>query len=310
MFTTPIILEEKTDYMKHDRLTKKLIQEFFEEFIEGFFPELYPYIDFSKVTFLEQEVYLDYINGRRKEIDILAEVKLNHQDKILHIHTEAQSIHEDDFPERMYLYFSYLYAKHRKPIQPIAVLSYTREKEEPTQFQINTPTQNVLQFNFLQLHLTKKNWKEYIQSDNPAVAALLSQMGYEEHERAQVKLGFLRMITRMKINPAKTTFLYGFFETYLKLNKEEEAQMMEKIENLPEEEKEMVLHLPNSYFEKGLEEGKQEGKREGIAEGRKEGIQKRNQEVALKMIARGMPINEIAEITELSKEEIKNLADK
>ncbi len=137
------------------------------------------------MTFLEQEVYLDYINGRRKEIDILAEVKLNHQDKILHIHTEAQSIHEDDFPERMYLYFSYLYAKHRKPIQPIAVLSYTREKEEPTQFQINTPTQNVLQFNFLQLHLTKKNWKEYIQSDNPAVAALLSQMGYEEHECAQ-----------------------------------------------------------------------------------------------------------------------------
>lgn len=86
--------------------------------------------------------------------------------------------------------------------------------------------------------------------------------------------------------------------------------MMEEIENLPEEEKEMVLHLPNSYFEKGLEEGKQEGKQEGIAEGRKEGIQKRNQEVALKLIAKGMPINEIAEITELSKEEIKNLADK
>ncbi|GGP15592.1 transposase [Oceanobacillus neutriphilus] len=70
--------------------------------------------------------------------------------------------------------------------------------------------------------------------------------------------------------------------------------MMEEIENLPEEEKEVVLQLPNSYFEKGIEEG----------------IQKRNKEVALKLIAKGMPINEIAEITELSKEEIKNLADK
>ncbi|MCT1905405.1 Rpn family recombination-promoting nuclease/putative transposase [Oceanobacillus sojae] len=310
MFITPVILEEEADYMKHDRLTKKLIQEFFEEFIEAFFPNLHPHIDFSKVTFLEQEVYLDYINGRKKEIDVLAEVKLNHQDKILHIHTEAQSTREADFPERMFLYFSYLYAKHRKPIQPIAVLSYNRKKDEPTQFKIDSPTQEVLQFNFLQLHLKKKNWREYIQSDNPAVAALLSQMGYEEHERVQVKIEFLRMITRMKINPAKMEFLYGFFETYLKLNKEEEAQMMEEIENLPEEEKEMVLHLPNSYFEKGLEEGKQEGKQEGIAEGRKEGIQKRNQEVALKLIAKGMPINEIAEITELSKEEIKNLADK
>ncbi|GIO23064.1 hypothetical protein [Oceanobacillus sp. J11TS1] len=206
MFAAPVILEEKADYMKHDRLFKKLIKEFFEEFIEGFFPDLHPYIDFSEVTFLEQEVYLDYIKGTKKEIDLLAEVKLNHEAKLLHIHTEAQSSHEADFPERMFLYFSYLYAKHRKPIQPIAVLSYNRQKEEPTQFRINTLHQNVLQFNFLQLHLKKKNWKEYIQSDNPAVAALLSQMGYKEHERVQVKLEFLRMISRMQIDPAKMEF--------------------------------------------------------------------------------------------------------
>ncbi|GGP15147.1 hypothetical protein [Oceanobacillus neutriphilus] len=183
-------------------------------------------------------------------------------------------------------------------------MSYNREKEEPTQFRIDTPTQNVLQFNFLQLHLKKKNWREYIQSDNPAVAALLSQMGYEEHERVQVKIEFLRMITRMKIDPAKTTFLYGFFETYLKLNKEEEAQMMEEIENLPEEEKEVVLQLPNSYFERGKEEGKQEGKQEGIKEGRK----KERQQIVLKLIEKGMSISEIEDITEYSQEEIKKLA--
>ncbi|WP_339182001.1 Rpn family recombination-promoting nuclease/putative transposase [Oceanobacillus sp. FSL W7-1293] len=300
MFTVPVILEEKADYMKHDRLTKKLIQEFFEEFIEGFFPDLHPYIDFSNVTFLEQEVYLDYLEGSKKEIDVLVEVKLHHEDKILHIHTEAQSTHEADFPERMFLYFSYLYAKHRKPIQPIAVLSYNRKQEEPTQFKVDTPTQEVLQFNFLQLQLRKKNWKEYIQSDNPIVAALLSQMGYEEHERVQVKLEFLRMITRMKINPAQMEFLYGYFETYLKLNKEEEEQMMEKMENLPEEEKEIVMQLPNSYFERG--------KQEGIEEGIEEGIKKRNQELALKLIARDMSISDIAEITDLSEAEIKRLA--
>ncbi|MDM8100778.1 transposase [Oceanobacillus oncorhynchi] len=230
-----------------------------------------------KFHFIEQEVYLDYINGRKKEIDVLAAVKLNHEDKILHIYTEAQSTHEANFPERMFLYFSYLYAKHRKPIQPIAVLSYNREKEEPTQFRIDPPTQDVLQFNFLQLHLIKKNWKAYIQSDNPAAAALLSQMGYEEHERVQVKLEFLRMITRMQINP---------------------AQMMEQMENLPEEEKDMVLQLPNSYFERGKEEGIEEG------------IEKGKQEIVLKLIKKGMSISEVAEITEYSEAEIKKLAGK
>ncbi|GIO24099.1 hypothetical protein [Oceanobacillus sp. J11TS1] len=140
MFAAPVILEEKADYMKHDRLFKKLIKEFFEEFIEGFFPDLHPYIDFSEVTFLEQEVYWDYIKGTKKEIDLLAEVKLNHEDKILHIHTEAQSSHEADFPERMFLYFSYLYAKHRKPIQPIAVLSYNRQKRRTNPIQNKYPS--------------------------------------------------------------------------------------------------------------------------------------------------------------------------
>ena len=94
--------------------------------------------------------------------------------------------------------------------------------------------------------------------------------------------------------------MYGYFETYLKLNKEEEAQMMEQMENLPEEEKEGLLQLPNSYFERGKEEG--------IEEGIEKGIEKGKQEIALELLAIGMPINQIAEITKLSKEEIKKLA--
>ncbi len=78
--------------------------------------------------------------------------------------------------------------------------------------------------------------------------------------------------------------------------------MMEQMENLPEEEKDMVLQLPNSYFERGLEKGKQEGRQEGKQEGK--------QEIALELLAIGMPVNQIAEITKLSKEEIKKLVGK
>ncbi len=78
--------------------------------------------------------------------------------------------------------------------------------------------------------------------------------------------------------------------------------MMEKMKNLPEEEKEMVMQLPNSYFERG--------KQEGIEEGIEKGIEKRNREVALKLITRGMSISDIAEITDLSEAEIKKLASK
>lgn len=35
-----------------------------------------------------------------------------------------------------------------------------------------------------------KNWRDYIGSDNPVVAARLSEMGYKDEERVQVKKEF------------------------------------------------------------------------------------------------------------------------
>lgn len=291
MYKAPLILEDKPDFsIQHDQLFKTLIKTFFKEFIEGFFPELYPHIDFSSVKFLEQELHLDFIKGRKKIVDLLVEIKLNYRDQLLLIHLENQATYEEDFPERMFIYFNYLYAKHRKPIQPIAIFSYNKEKEISNQFTIDTPVQNVIQFNFLQLHLIKKNWKEYIQSNNPVAAALLSKMGYDQKERIQVKLEFLRMISNMEINPAKMELLYGFFDTYLQLNEKEEKEMEVILKDVPGEDKEVILDLPNSYFEKGVRQNKKK--------------------VAQKLLAKGMTIAEIVDITELSKGEIEKLAKK
>src|SRR5699024_11904976 len=106
----------------------------------------------------------------------------------------------------------------------------------PISFTIELPTVRILSFHYLQLHLIKKSWREFIKEDNPAVAALLSKMGYTEKERIQVKFEFLRMISRMKLDPAKMQLMYGFFETYLQLNEEEEQIMREKVDELPKEE--------------------------------------------------------------------------
>jgi len=56
-------------------------------------------------------------------------------------------------------------------------------------------------------------------------------------------------------------------------------------------------------LEEGLKKGRQEGRQEGLQKGRQE---EKNQ-IALKMLKRGRPINEIVEDTGLSVEEIKNL---
>lgn len=135
------------------------------------------------------------------------------------------------------------------------------------------------------LHLQKKNWRDFIRSDNPVSAALLSAMGYKEEEKIQVKKEFLRMMTRMELDPAKQRLIYSFFETYLTLSKEEEEELMAEIGKFMDVEE--IMELPISYEEKGKELGKKE--------------------VAIEMLKEGSSLEFISKVTKLSRKEIGKL---
>jgi predicted transposase/invertase (TIGR01784 family) len=135
------------------------------------------------------------------------------------------------------------------------------------------------------------NWRSYINTKNPVAAALLSKMGYTEKERVHVKKEFLRMLVRMKLDPARAELINGFFETYLSLTEREEEELMEQIKQLNPSEAEQILELPNSWREKGRKEGKLEGKRED----------------ALEMLKEGLSVELIAKITKLDFKKIEEL---
>ncbi|MUV37660.1 hypothetical protein JNUCC1_01466 [Lentibacillus sp. JNUCC-1] len=155
------------------------------------------------------------------------------------------------------------------------------------------PFFHVLTFNFLTLPLKQTNWRDFIKSNNPAAAALLSKMGYTEKERTQVKFEFLRMMSKMELNPAKMRLIYGFFDRYLSLSEKEEEMVMEKVKHSPDMEK--IMELPISYEEKGKRIGEEIGKEMG------------KKEVAASMLREGSPIDFIIKVTGLSHDEIEAL---
>ncbi len=118
----------------------------------------------------------------------------------------------------------------------------------------------MLKFNFYKLELRKLNWREFIKSDNPVAAALLSKMGYRKEEKVQVRIEFLRMLTRLKLDPAKTELIGGFFHSYLKLNQQEQEQFEEEVSRLSKKEAEIIMQITTPWHEKGRMEGKIEGK--------------------------------------------------
>jgi predicted transposase/invertase (TIGR01784 family) len=281
----------KTEPIDHDRLFKELLETFFTEFVALFFPDAYREIDLTHLTFLQQEVFTDVTAGDKHVVDLLAETKLRDENGLVLIHVENQAYFQQDFSERMFIYFTRLYQKFRRKILPIVIFSYDVGHDEPDCFQIGFPFLEVLKFHFYKLELKKRNWREYIESDNPVAAALLSKMGYQPAEKVQVKLEFMRMLTRLRLDPARMTLLTGFFETYLKLNSNEEKILENEVQKLDAQEVRKMMELTTSWQEKGRAEGRLDEKKE----------------IARNMLLEGLATSLVVKMTGLSEAEIGKL---
>ena len=94
---------------------------------------------FSVLKPLSEQMYTDFINGESRTVDILIETKLRNEDTIIIIHIEPESYYQTNFNERMIQYFSLIYHRERKPILPIARISYDEKRNEKNQFTISFP---------------------------------------------------------------------------------------------------------------------------------------------------------------------------
>jgi len=74
--------------------------------------------------------------------------------------------------------------------------------------------------------------------------------------------------------------------------------MREKISELPEEEAERVFRLPNSYYERGLEQGLERGMDQGL------------ERIVQHMVNKNLSNTEIAELTGLSESEVETYKSK
>ncbi|MGJ3205780.1 Rpn family recombination-promoting nuclease/putative transposase, partial [Geobacillus thermoleovorans] len=246
-----------------------------------------------------EEVLTDVTAGEKHRVDLLIETKLRGEDGLIVVHIEHQSYIQSSFSERMFIYFSRLFQKHRRRILPIAIFSYDAIRDEPSSFTVSFPFLTVLDFRFLTVELSKLPWRTYIRHDNPVAAALLSKMGYNEEEKVEVKKEFLRMLTRLELDEARQRLLFGFFETYLRLSEEEEVRLRDEVKTMEEKEAAKVMELIVSYEQKGMEKG--------MEKGIEKGMEKAKLDVAKRMLAKGFDADTIHELTGLPLETIEQL---
>jgi hypothetical protein len=88
----------------------------------------------------------------------------------------------------------------------------------------------------------------------------MSKMNIAKKDRPKVKVECLRLLANLQLDPARTFFISGFVETYLRLNKREERVFQKEIATIkPVAEQERIMQLTNSWVERGVEQGKSQG---------------------------------------------------
>jgi hypothetical protein len=209
---------------------------------------------------LPQEYFADLVEGDEKIIDLLVEVKLFGQETTFLIHIEAQSYSQTIINRRMFYYLARLHQNYVKDIYPIVIFSFDKPyRAENNSFKIEFPTLKVLEFRFHAIQLNRLNWRDYITSDNPVAAALMSKMKIAKRDRPKVKAECLRLLVTLKLDPAKTRLISKFIDTYLRLNTQEEQTFQAELDKIGVAQKESIMQVTTSWEEKGIEKGIETG---------------------------------------------------
>lgn len=207
-------------------------------------------------------MFTDLTSGATYEADIVAKVRFQEQPAYFLIHLEHQAQPEEAFNLRMFRYFALFHFKKGLPVYPIALFSDdSSRRTEPDTYRVVVSDLEVLQFRYRVIQLRHLNWRDFAARRNPIASALLPKMGMQHSERPQVLLTSLRLLAQLGLDAARGRLISGFINTYLHLNKQEQAQFETELAQLSPNEQEATMELTTTWKDEGRQEGRLEGQR-------------------------------------------------
>lgn len=281
-------------------------------------PKLHAEVDFSIAPeFLDKELYQEVVDEKkgRRYADRLAKVSMkNGQEKWVLIHVEVQSSRESEFSERTFQYFYRIYDRHKEKIIALAVHTSSENIERMKRFEYEYfGTKLIYSYNnyktedYSDAELKRS---ENIFSKVVLAAKAVHQTKDEVEKRYRFKRRLMRKLIRSE-NYSRTAVAATFyFIDYLLQLPEEETKRLSK-ELGPEIRKErglMELYNEENASPTVINSFAEQLDR-GFAKGREQGIEQSSKNIAKKLMAKGMPLETIADVTGLSLDEVTALED-
>lgn len=301
------------EYFDYDGFWKDLIERFFYLLLKRILPELYEKANVSQQPrFLDKE-FRDILNTGNPEIhqsphfaDFVLEVPLkNGVPTWILLHIEIQGSGGDEkLAVRMYHYQCLIYAHYQRVPVALAIITDKRPKNEASFYSHNEYGTEIL-YRYNNFVLLDLNGNELLKSENPIdvvfYAAQKAIFCKKEHQKYRYLRIVLRLLTKRGWSVEDKRDLMLFVERIFNLKDEQLIRKYTQYQRKLSEEGKIVYV---SLLEREIrQEIKQEISQEYLEKERQKALA-----TARKMLMRQMPVDVIADLTELPEDEIRSLS--
>lgn len=250
----------------HDQLFKELIGAFLPDFVTLVAPETAARLELSRWTLLDKETFTDWPKGRRRELDLLAEVALvdgGGLTALVHVEIKARS--RPEMGRRLAGYYMQLQLRHGRPV--LSILICLRRGRPGVSVETTVDARLGLEigrFCYYSLGLAGSSAEDFLSRDQPLAWVLAALMRCESLSRAEHKMACLRRIASAPIADLPRFLLVNCVETYLQL----EGRDAEELEALQArgnaEEMRAMKAIRMTWAEKLVAEGIEQGVEQGV----------------------------------------------
>ena len=270
--------------MRHDHLAKTLISTFFADFLRLTLADTATRLRLGEAIFLDKEIFTDWPDGDRRELDLLAKVPVEQEEMFLLVHVEIESRASGTMKHRLWWYYMQIRLHYRLLVLPIVVnLRGGRPGIELSTLEEGFESLSTGMFRFRALSLSGCRAADWLLRPEPVAWAFAALMDPGEWSRAELKVECLRRVQQWGVAGFGKEVLVNWIETYIQLSGESALEYRRLLELQRNKE---IRQMDQTWLGKAEARGFEKGKAVGEARATKK-IQARLGKVEAQGVKKG-----------------------
>ena len=258
----------------HDQVFKDLLGTFLPDLVNLVAPEAAARLDLSRWTLLDKETFTDWPKGKRREVDLLAEVELaagGGRTALVHVEIEAR--HRPEIGRRLAGYYMQIRLRHDRPVLPIALCLRGGRPGINVESVVDAALgPEIDRFCYYSLSLARSRAEDFLACDQPLAWALAALTRPQTLSRAEHKMACLRRIAAARLDDLRRFLLVNCVDCYLELDSRDAEELKALFARGDTEEVRAMSTRRLTWVEQFEEKGWHKGVDKGLELGREQGV--------------------------------------